>query len=64
VLALRLYIAVLAMLLAVGVLINETLNLLTGVVIVCAPLYLIFDIQAELSELKALEKSVSKFKNR
>lgn len=58
-LAIRLYICVLTLTFLFTVLLTRGIGRLEGTVIVCALLYVIFDIREELRDLRALEARVS-----
>jgi hypothetical protein len=59
VLAIRIYICVLTLTFLLTSLLISGIGRLEGTVIVCALLYLIFDIREELRDLRALEARVS-----
>lgn len=57
-LVIRLYICVLTLTLLFAISLTRGLGILEGVVIVCPLLFMIFDMQIELSDLRKLEAHV------
>jgi hypothetical protein len=60
-LALRLYVAVLALVFLLASVLTAGVGMLHGIVLVCGVLYLIIDVRQELHGLRALEARVSSF---